>query len=150
MIQTPEWKIFVEMKESDLKDIEDVCKELEKSGKGESKKIEMFDAFNANGAEAKSLLFQVALPLLVHGHSVVLECSEVQLYMTVANFYELVLYLPCEIIKEDVKAFFDCSKRILFIRMPVSVYLFATIPIGKGSCPTTDEGCDNDERRISF
>ena len=110
--------------DSKLTEIEDIIKEVEEVGKNNSKKIEAFDGFNANIREANSLIFQIPLPLLVHGHSIILECSEEQIYLTVANFYELVLLLPCNILKSEVKGYFDCSKRTLYIVMPVSVIYF--------------------------
>jgi len=121
-IQTPEWKFFVELKDSTtIERIEDFVKEVENAIEGNSRIIESFDGFNANGKEGKSLVFQIQLPLLVHGHSIILESSEDQLYMSVANFYELVLCLPCNIIKTEVKGYFDCSKRTLYVIMPIAV-----------------------------
>eukprot|EP00826_Nyctotherus_ovalis_P018322 TRINITY_DN15471_c0_g1_i2.p1 TRINITY_DN15471_c0_g1~~TRINITY_DN15471_c0_g1_i2.p1 ORF type:complete len:263 (-),score=62.03 TRINITY_DN15471_c0_g1_i2:225-1013(-) len=127
-VQTPEWKFFIELKDSpNAENAEDLVKEVEKAVEGKSKAIEAFDGFNANEREARSLVFQISLPLLVHGHSIILEASEEQLYMSVANFYELVLYLPCKVVKAEAKGCFDCSKRCLYVVMPVAVLFSVSV-----------------------
>jgi len=125
-VQTPEWKLFVELKldnQTPIKNAEELIKTVDQN----LMNIEQFDGFNANFKESRALIFQINLPLLVHGHSVILECSEEQIYMTVANFYELALKLPCDIIKEETKAYFDCSKRLLYVHMQISVFLLFII-----------------------
>ncbi len=118
-MQTPEWKLFVELGTSDLPSLRDVYAEIERLPKQPSAKVEPFDGLNANRQEAKALVFVLMLPLLMHGHSIVLECSEEQLYLTVTNIYELMLRLPCAVKKELAKAEFDCAKRCLYLSLPL-------------------------------
>eukprot|EP00831_Metopus_contortus_P080756 TRINITY_DN8333_c0_g1_i1.p1 TRINITY_DN8333_c0_g1~~TRINITY_DN8333_c0_g1_i1.p1 ORF type:complete len:267 (-),score=81.01 TRINITY_DN8333_c0_g1_i1:155-955(-) len=116
VIHTPEWKLFIIPKEAKDPTLEWAMKQIEEG----STLLEPFDGLNANGNEAHSLIFQISLPLLVHGHSIVLECSEEQLYLNVTNFYSLVLFLPCLIRKNEARSGFDCAKRILYVQLPLT------------------------------
>ena len=79
--------------------------------------MEEFDGMNHE--DAYKFIFVVSLPVIMRGHSIQLKVSDELLNVRVPNLYALRLGLPRTIDTQEVKSFFECKLRKLFIVLSV-------------------------------
>ena len=81
---------------------------------------DVFEEYDGlNNSDAEGVLLVVALPLLSRGHAV--QChvlNNENVMVQVPNIYNLLLGLPIKVDTVQVKTFFDCKIRRLFVHMP--------------------------------
>ena len=61
------------------------------------------------------MVLVVNLPMLVRGHSVILQMLDDVITLRVPNLYKLQLCLPSAVEHQNAKSFFDCKIRKLVI-----------------------------------
>lgn len=82
---------------------------------------EIFEEFDGlNHTDAHYVVLLVSLPMLVRGHSVILQALDDVLTVRVPNLYKLQLCLPSAVEHDSVHSFFDCKIRKLIVVAPIA------------------------------